>query len=451
MNLRLDLTVVLLLAAVVLGSCGAPARRTRSRLADGDLAGAIDVAGRDRRALEAIALDVLRLGLSEADTQRGAAAGFRAAGGLAEDTLRELADAPVDDSTRALALEALHRLGVRSARSRLQSLAEHDNPTVRATAIRALAATIRSRQVLERWLVDSDDSVRAAAVRAVAQRASDPWALEVVSRSARDDESWTVRAAAVSVLPRLTRGAVLIEVASAVLQRSDNPATARLAAISALGRADSIQDVEALLLARLEAGSPAESVRAAAILASYGSEAGHAHLRQALASRNVMEAREAAVAAGRIGGPLVEVLLMALHRPEPDVRLHVAEALLRTGERETALSALSVLMGDSGWTGLHAALALARGRDGSSAAAIRLAAALDNEAPEIRRYAVFACGSLEFGFDLALNTLADEAAEVRVAAAGALLRHFHRSDLSRGRQSVMIPRPRLVSSFATPH
>lgn len=447
--MRRFVTAATLLSAVIVASSGCSLARHRAlgRLRAGNISGAVEEAGQSRLALEAVALHLLVEGLERPEHRERAARGLRGAGELADSELEEVAEGEGDPISRALAAEALADLDRRRWRRWLERRLDAPEPQVRAIAFRAVGPGIDDPDVFADGLEQEDEEVRQQVVRALGEHAGAEWAVELLTWAVREDPSWSVRAAALRSLSRVDRGEAMIEAARWALGHDEATSAVRLAAITALGRAESPQAVEATLLERIERGSPSERLRAASILASYGDPAGHEHLRVALASRNVAEAREAAVAAGRVGGPLVPVLLGALHRPEPEVRLRVAEGLLRLDEEAVARPVLEQLTSEPGRTGLSAALALARGEVDSSAASVRIAAAIESEDPEVRAYAAFSLGLLDLGPELAISALDDEELAVRLAAAGAVLRSFLREDRERGRRGVRTRTVRTDPSF----
>ena len=415
--------------------CGAGASDVRPLLARGELRAAAVAAGEDRRSLTSVALAILEEGMSDEEQRRRAARGLSAAGGRARSTLRGLLEHP-DVLVSTAAAEVLVELGSRRAEALLRARRGHEAAAVRAATIRGLARAGADSELFESGLADASTEVRAAAISALAGVERGPWAVDMLVRVVRADPEWRNRALALRSLARLAQGQRLVEAALSVLDDAASPTTLRLAAVSALGRAESPQRVEPLLLDRLRSGSPAEQLEAAVALARYGDAEGIAFLAEELRSDEprLALARAAAVAAARIGGPLIAPLERALRHPDADVRLRAAEALLRLGEEDAARGELVRLVEAPGWTGLHAALVLSRSGDETSEAAIRIAEALDEPDVELRAYAAFFAGFLRNGLELGALAMRDERLRVRVAGAAAYLRALRRDDRARGRE-----------------
>jgi HEAT repeat protein len=410
--------------------CTSDLRQVRRLIARGDVAAAAEAVSEsdDRYALQEVALEILARGLAGSDEalQERAASGLAGGGGLSRPRLRELAGDEAHPVAAALAAEALASLGDRRMANRLRSKLGDADPVIRAAAVRAVGTTREPARFFEGALGDPDSRVRAAGVSAVARRRDDPDSSDLLAQVALRDPEPGVRAAALRALSRIERGERLLETAREVLAVGDAPLPLRLAAIQALGAVDDVNAAEVLLLEVLSGGDPQERLRAAAILSTYGNEAGHEYLRSALADPSVSIAGGAAIAAGGVGGPLRDALVQALHRPEPEVRLHVASSLLHLGERELAMAELARLVEQPGWVGLQAALAMDRGDDETSQAAIRLAAALEDPSVELRSFAALSCGFIDDGWEIAARGLSDADASVRIAAATSVLRSLVR-------------------------
>lgn len=418
----------LFLLAVVLGvvfsipSCSSALRRTRRLLSRGDIAGAATAAGTDRYALQEVALEVLSRGLTEDDTREPSARGLVAAGELARPRLRQLAADSEDDVIVALAAEALATLGDRRMVDWLEERLSHEDALIRAAAVRVVGATSEDVEFFRRHLNDHDSRVRSAAVTSLANRGTLDWAPDLLAEASYRDPSPAIRASALRALSRSEASDVLLETIRATLNQPENPLPVRIAAIQALFHVEDINAAEVLLLDALGGGEPLEQLRAAAVLASYGNEMGHEHLRNALNDPSVATAGGAAIAASAVGGPLEEALIQALNRREPEIRLQVAASLLRLGEHEAAVTTLAQLAEQPGWIGLQAAITLAREHRDMSRAAVRLAAALEDESPDLRAFAALSCGFVDSGWEIAAAGLSDDETTVRIAAATSVLR-----------------------------
>lgn len=424
-NALLLLTFVLG-AVFVTPSCSSALRRTRRLLSRGDIPGAAAAAGTDRYALQEVALEILSRGLSEEETREPSARGLVAAGELARPRLRQLATDSDDEITAALVAEALATLGDRRMVDWLGERTAHDEALVRAAAVRVVGSTSEDHEFFQRHLNDHDSRVRAAAVTSLSSRRTTDWAADLLSQVSCRDPSPTIRASALRSLARIDSSDFLLETVRVALDQPENPLTVRIAAIQALAHVDDINAAEVLLLEVLGGGEPLEQLRAAAVLASYGNEMGHEHLRGALNDSNVATAGGAAIAASAVGGPLEELLIQALSRREPEIRLQVAASLLRLGDHEAAVTTLAQLAERPGWLGLQAAITLAREQHDMSRAAVRLAAALEDESPDLRAFAALSCGFIDSGWEIAAAGLGDDERSVRIAAATSVLRGLRR-------------------------
>jgi HEAT repeat protein len=373
-----------------------------------------------------VALEILSRGLAEEDTREPSARGLVAAGELARPRLRQLASDSEDDVTIALAAEALVKLGDRRMVDWLEERLAHEEPPVRAAAVRVLGATSDDEGFFVEHLNDHDSRVRAAAVTSLARRQNVDWAADLLSEASIRDPAPAIRGSALRILARIDASQLLLDTARAALDQPENPTTVRIAAIQALAHVDDINSAELLLLDVLGNGEPTEQLRAAAVLASYGNDMGHEYLRRALNDPNVATAGGAAVAASSIGGPLEDLLVQALSRREPEIRFQVAASLLQLGDHDEALTVLAQLAERPGWLGLQAAIALARVQRDMSRAALRLAAALEDDSADLRAFAALSCGFVDSGWEIAAAGLGDEEATVQIAAATSVLRGLQR-------------------------
>jgi len=417
---------ILLASSIALGlfasGCVTTAlRRTRRHLAEGNLGDAVGAARDDRGALREIALEILVGAMGDPATRASAARGLEGAGPQAGTELEELVSS--DDAVAgALAAAALLALGDDETIPLLEERLGHPDGQARAAAVRALGPLAGDREFFEHHLRDSDDRVRLAAVAALPRASDEGFPVELLADAARRDPAPAVRGAALRALGRAAPDEVLLEVAGEGLRARALPV--RLAAIAAIAQAEDHVAAAALLEGPLLGEEPVEAVRAAAVLATWDDDRGRQHLARALAGSSVTTASAAAVAASQVGASMVEALGTALERSEPEVRMHAAASLLRLDELERAIPALTTLMESPGWLGLQAALALApaRGREARE----RISRALDAEDPALRAFAALSTDRVSGGLGVVRRAMADDAIEVRVAGATAVLRILRR-------------------------
>ena len=420
------LTSAALSSLALLTACcsGSVVRGTRSHLGRGDLAGAIEAAGEDREALGVVALEILAAGMNDPDTRSASARGLRAAGYVARATLRELSRSD-DAVVSALAAEALAGQGDGRARRSLEGRLDHPDGMVRAAALRALARGRRDPTFFLPFLEDTDSRVRAAAVDGLGRLegvSAAAAAAAPLAEAARRDPQPQLRAAALRALARVDGGSLLLDTIRAALGDAEVPV--RQAAIAVLGRSDDRDSAESLLRERMSAGEPAEAVRAAAILARWGDEDAREHLRLLLREGNPALAGAAAIGAAQVGEEMLEPLMAALERPEPEIRMQVAASLMTMGQYDRAAEELARLLGHPGWLGIQAALALLGERE--LIAREHIERGLDHEDVQIRALTASVCGRLPGGVGLARRVLQDDSPRVRVAAAAAIIERLYR-------------------------
>jgi hypothetical protein len=415
-SVRLCLPAVLFSAALC-GCATGPVVRARARLAAADVEGAVAAAGQDRAALREVSLAILSRALEEDATRDAAARGLEGAGWQARGLLDRLARSG-DGVVATVAAAIRLRQGGRGFGPMLRAGLDHRSGEARAAAIAALGPQAREASFFGACLADTDDRARLACATAAGRAAGALAAAPEVRAAALHDPEPAVRVAARASLARMEQGDLLLETARATL--TDGSQTVRIAAISALGRAEDRVTASALLVRVLSSDERVEAVRAAAALAAWGDPRGVSALEQALSARAVAVASAAAVAASEVGEPMRAALLGALGRREPEVRMQAAASLLRLGERERSVAALVECLPRPGFLGLQAALALAAVRPDE--AADRVLAATGSRDPAERAFALQSAPRLEGGFAIARRGLADPEPRVRIAAASALLR-----------------------------
>ncbi len=413
-------SLLLSLALLAFGCSGSTVRATRSHLSRGDLPGAIEAAGEDREALGVVALEILSSGMDDSGTRSASIRGLRAAGYVARATLRNLSRSD-DIVVSSLALEVLAGQGDRRARRSLAKRLEHRSGEVRAAALRALARERRGPAFFQPFLEDTDSRVRAAAVGGLG-RLEGEGAAELLAEAAQRDPVPQVRAAALSALARTGVTAGLLEALRTGLR--DPEVRVRQAAITALGRLEDRESAVALLRERMTEGEPTEAVRAAAILSRWDDEDAREHLRVLLREGNVALAGAAAIGASQVGDEMLDALIAALARSEPEIRMQVAASLMSMGQYDRAEEELARLLGHPGWLGIQAAVALLGERE--LIAVEHVVRGLEHDDVQIRALTASVCGRLVGGAALARRVLSDESPRVRVAAAAAIIERLYR-------------------------
>jgi len=402
-------------------ACAPGARRaTRELLDGGDIEAAVRAAGDDSGALGEVSLEVLARAFEDPSTREAAARGLRAAGTLSRSTLRRLSSSGLP-AISAVADEVLASQGDRRALDRLAHLLDHPDGEVRAAAVRGLARSHGTASFFEPFLRDTDSRVRLSAVEGLA-RLQDARTAPLIVDLARHDPSPSVRAAALRALRRSASTEVLLEASRDGL--NDPEILVRNSAIGLVAFVSDRESATALLRERMARGEPAEAIRAASVLARWGDAEARGVLTRTLAEGCVALAGAAAIGIAQVGRDMADVLIAALDRPEPEVRMQVAAALLDLGENARAESTLVALLERPGWIGIQAAAALVR--TGHEGAAGRLEAGLGDDDEGIRALAASACGRTRGGERIARRALTDASANVRVAAAAAILERLVR-------------------------
>jgi HEAT repeat protein len=458
MRTRLLMVVGLLLCAAA-GCGGANDAAVRSALERGKLQQAVsayDALGQpDTALLRRIAAALLKeeaLG-KEAASRDAALAGLALAGSRGRKVLRELGQSAGETGERAVvgakALGGLAALGDQEAASRLRELVDSEQPEIRAAAV----SVLRPESDLKRLLAALESpylAVRLAAAHAFGSGPGNdpgripppfssrpplaPEARIALERAARHDPGPAVRSAALwSLASAGSQAAQSIEDALANEER-----TVRLAAIGALGRADSAR--ARLVLGRLlESDLGEDGITAARHLLAQGS-GGETDDRSADAKKTAGKARDylhralsatdpalralAAVALDALDESLIDIgrVLERIEQERvPRVRLSLVSALRQSaaGHRKRLNAALREIGASGGVTGAYAIADLAR--QGERKAIQKLLSLLGDDAVAVKRVAVRAVArDLDRPHEVR-QALADPDPLVRIAAAGAIL------------------------------
>lgn len=307
----------------------------------------------------------------------------------AADVLRAILDGN-DAAAKVIAIDAIGALD--DGRTRLATLAADGDVRVRARVATAIAQwkPEGARALLGRLLHDGDPGVRGQALAALA-RLGDRDALGDVAQ-ALDDPSLGVRLAALGALVRLGHDSI----GNQLLALDSGPRSAkdRYVALRAA--------VQLSRVGRIQAGLPA--VRAAAD------------------DRDPAVRAAAMNAAGELGRDGNALATAHLSDPDVDVRLAAARAVIATGPHEPALPALVSALSTS--RRLDAADELARLGDVRGLRSLE-AAARSGDVRQ-RRAAIALLSPLPDGHDSLVAALHDDDTEIRLDAAGALLRRLFR-------------------------
>ena len=283
---------------------------------------------------------------------------------------------------RPAALEALGRVGGAEAVEPLLEALSSGDRGLRAVALSA------AHRFLGRHGADEQAAALAAGLRARA----DAGLFAFLREGLRHHDSKS-RAAAVDLL-RCVPGAEAAALALEALADAPEAEQGPLAAVLA-GLADA--DLQ-LLVGRLEDPSPAVRLRLAQVLGEREQRGAVPALLALLADRTGHVRGAAAAALGRIGDTVAAAPLAGLLRdPYPDVREAGTAAVVALGrrgprQRELVLALVMPHFG-AGEEELAAAAIRIAGRLGDRALVARLAPALRDERPGVRRAAVEAIGA----------------------------------------------------------
>lgn len=414
---------------VTLLACGEPAARGRlvSSVEKGEYARALALYERDgrQRALLRAFAETLLLDASRSDdaaVRREAFQEWSQLGTRALPWLERLSEASEPERVRAAALQTRLELGDGAARSALRKLLDSADPEVidrayaaldpdkdRALLVGALRAPRLARReqalrllarvdppdpsllpaLIEVARFDPEPPLRAAAVRALARYGAPAADTEDI---ALHDASESVRAAALEVLPQL------------------QPTAAEVLLSQQLGSTDSASSVAAAAtLLRMQPPREPERAEAAIIRAL---QSGDGALRAQAASTLRTLPPSAAV--------LASVRARLASEPLPEVTLLLCLAL--PPDDKDARATLERLMRGGGMAAVQASAELARRSAAEKdAASVRLTALRTHTSALVRRAVAHALASATHHAEAIVPLLADASADVRSAAAGAVL------------------------------
>lgn len=417
---------------LLLASCGSgPRARVASAVDSGDFETAWDAyeefrrtEGGDEDLLARVAGVLLLEEAKSGDEERRRAALLQLglAGTAGEPLLQTLADAPGVTPERVGALERLARRGREEAQLALRSLADHEDPEIVAAATLGMDPAM-DRALLITHLEAEHAGLRAAAASRLRAAAEETEVRDALAQLARVDPEASVRAAAVRALAQA--GAEAVETLRERL--GDPESSVRFAAVGALFEADRADAREALAPMLEVAPSPAgiEAARLLAQLESDESVTARAFLTRALAAEDPALRSQAGVALAGLptdAPSLLEPVREALRGEQsPSVRLSLARALWRR-DRETARRVLvGLLESDEPMPRVQAATMLAS--DSHHGAPDVLAGALADASATsaVRRTAARALAREAMQPERSQSALRDRDGLVRIYAAGGIL------------------------------
>ncbi len=307
------------------------------------------------------------------------------------------------------------------AASVLQQILDGNDADAKVIAIDAVGALDDGKARLGKLAADGDIRVRARVATAIAQWKPDG-ARALLDKLLRDEDAG-VRGQALAGLARLGDRDALGEISAALEDRSLGVRLAALGALVRVGR-----DAVGSQLLALGSGPRASqdrfvALRAAVQLSRVGVAGATLPVVGAAANDSDPVLRVAAMnAAGELGRQGYALALAHLADPDLDVRLAAARAATATGRHDEALPVLvSALDGPRRLDADDelARLGVVRGL-GVLQSAARSPDARD------RRAALSLLAPLSAGRDALVAALADPDAEIRLDAAGALLRRLMR-------------------------
>ncbi len=301
----------------------------------------------------------------------------------------------------------------------LRAILVGNDAAAKVIAIDAIGALDDGKASLAKLAADADVRVRARVATAIGQWKPDD-AGALLGKLLHDPDAG-VRGQALAGLALWGDSDALADVTQAL----DDPSLAvRLAALGALVHLG--HDAIGTQLLALGSGSDRYvALRAAVQLGRSGRpQAALAAVRAAAAAREAAVRVAAMNAAGELGSDGYPVALAHLRDPDLDVRLAAARAAIATGHHEIALSTLAGALSTA--RRLDAADELARLGDARGLAVLQ-AAARSPDAGQ-RRAALAMLAPLPDSGDLLTAALADQDVEIRLDAAGALLRRLFRYD-----------------------
>ena len=341
--------------------------------------------------------------------------------------------------SRAQAWVELSPAGARqatpAAAAVLRAILDGSDAAAKVIAIEAIGALDDAKARLPLLAADGDARVRARAAAAIAQWMSQPRGAARVSADPRPpnveahallrtllhDQDAGVRVQALAGLALLADRGSLGDIAQAL----DDPAlSVRLAALGALVHLG--RETAGRQLLALGAGTDRYlALRAAVQLSRAGrGPAASTAVRAAADDRDAAVRAAAMNAAGELGHDGCALAMAHLGDPEVEVRLAAARAIIATGRHDAAVPTLVAALSTA--RRLDAADELARLGDARGLSALQ-ASARAGDAGE-RRVALALLAPLAAGHDALVAALDDSDPEIRLDAAGALLRRLLRSD-----------------------
>ncbi|MDW8246141.1 MAG: HEAT repeat domain-containing protein [Sandaracinaceae bacterium] len=346
------------------------------------------------------------------------------AGARGKEVLRRITQAPNPP------LEAFVVLGGASDRDAmrfLRGLADHPDLETRVASVVGMSAQ-EDLAILLEWCDAFEPELRERACAKLAGAAADPEALRLLSERARIDPMPGVRKACVRALGFFGKPA-----AGVLLDRlSDGDGSVRQAALEALMRASEDDGREAVR-SMLAIPIHHEGLEAAALLVRASSKerassdedraSGMRHLLSALQHPDPSIRSHAAVLISGLPDlkPYARALAQRLgEEKEPQVRLGLARAVIRSGEEQMGRAALRrLLREDHGMIGLQAAAMLAG--LGEERGIERLREALEANDPSFRLVAAWALAREAMRPIEVWRALEDPEPLVRIRAAGGIL------------------------------
>ncbi|HXU72882.1 MAG TPA: HEAT repeat domain-containing protein [Polyangia bacterium] len=319
-------------------------------------------------------------------------------------------------SVRATAAVALAQQ-LPAAADVLRQILDGNDAAAKVIAIDAIGAIEDGKARLPALAADADLRVRARAATAIAQWKPEG-ARALLDKLLRDEDAG-VRGQALAALARYGDRSALGEIAAALEDRSLGVRLAALGALVRVGR-DAVGD----RLLALGAGKDQYVALRAAVQLSHDGRGGAAlpAVRAAADDRDPAVRAAAMNAAGELGAAGYPLATAHLGDPDVDVRLAAARATIASGHHDEALPALVGALGTA--RRLDAADELARLGDARGLTVLQTSARATD--PQERRAAIMLLAPILEGRSTLETALGDADAEIRLDAAGALLRKMMR-------------------------
>jgi HEAT repeat protein len=301
----------------------------------------------------------------------------------------------------------------------LRAILDGNDAEAKVIAIDAIGALDDGRTRLAQLAADGDVRVRARVATAIAQWKPDG-ARALLGKLLHDDDAG-VRGQALAALALYGDRESLGDIAQAL----DDPSLGvRLSALGALVRLG--RETAGRQLLALGAGSDRYlALRAAVQLSHNGrAQAALSSVRAAADDRDAAVRAAAMNAAGELGRDGYTLASAHLRDADVDVRLAAARAVIATGRHDAALPTLVGALSTP--RRLDAADELARLGDARGVTELQASARAKD--PVERRVALAMLAPLPAGRDALVAALTDADSEIRLDAAGALLRRLLRYD-----------------------